>query len=25
VRAMRTAEPEDALGTPLGPPPKSKH
>jgi len=24
VRAMRTAEPEDALGTPLGPP-KSKH
>ena len=25
VRAMRTAEPQDALGTPLGPPPKPKH
>ena len=25
VRAMRATEPEDALGTPLGPPPKPKH
>ena len=25
VRAMRTAEPQDAMGTPLGPPPKPKH
>ena len=25
VRSMRAAEPQDALGTPLGPPPKSKH
>jgi hypothetical protein len=24
VRAMRTAEPQDAMGTPLGPPPKRK-
>jgi hypothetical protein len=24
VRAMRTAEPQDAMGTPLGPPPKPK-
>ena len=25
VRAMRAAEPQDALGTPLGPPSKPKH
>jgi hypothetical protein len=25
VRSMRAAEPQDAMGTPLGPPPKSKH